>query len=124
MYDDRAAIDQTVERAELRLGRRDGSRDRCRFGKVQADGERIPADCGAGGFDRIRSNVGQRDARAFGGQLLGGCAAHAAGGAGNQDAPSLVTPRRGNLPNRQRRVSWTSEELADRIPLKSLGIEC
>ena len=44
------------------------------------DGERIPADCGAGGFDRIRSNVGQRDARAFGGQLLGGCAAHATGG--------------------------------------------
>ena len=29
------------------FGRRDGSRDRCRFGKVQADGERIPADCSA-----------------------------------------------------------------------------
>ena len=118
------AIDQAVERAELRLGRADGGRDRRRLGKVHADGERVPADCGRSRFERVRANVGQRDAGAFGGQLLGGCATHAAGGAGNQDAPSLMSPRRGNLANRQRRVRWAGEELADRIPLKTLEIEC
>ena len=100
----------------LRFGRFDRGRDRRRLGKVHTDGERVSTDCGRGRLERVRANVGQRDAGAFGGQVLGGCATYAAGGAGNQDAPSLMSRRWGNFANRQWRVRRAGEELADGIP--------
>jgi hypothetical protein len=119
VYDDRGAIDQAVERAELCLGRGDRGRNRRRLGKVQADGKHVPADCGRSRIERVRANVGQRDAGSLGDQLLGRCVTHAAGGTGNQDAPSLVSPRSGNFANRQRRVRRAGQELSDGIPLKT-----
>jgi hypothetical protein len=116
VYDDRRTIHQTVERAEPRFGRVDRGCDRRRLRQVHADGERVPPDCGR--FERVRANFGQRDAGAFGGQKLGGCVTYAAGGAGNQDAPSHMSGRSGNFANRQWRVRWAGKKLADGIPSK------
>ncbi len=66
MNDDRAAIDEAVQRAELRLRRGDGGCDRWRLGKIQVDGERIFAYCGGSLIDRIGANIGQCDVGAFG----------------------------------------------------------
>ena len=118
MYDDRRTIHQTVEWTEPLFGRFDRGRDRRRLCQVHTDGERVPPDCGRSRFERVRANVGQRDAGAFGGQQLGGCVTYAAGGAGNQDAPSHMSGRSGNFANRQWRVRWAGEELADGIPPK------
>ena len=119
MNDDRGAIDKAIKRADLRLGRGDGGRDRRRLGKVHGDGERVSTDCGRGRLERVRANVGQRDGSAFGGQVLGSCPTHAAGGPGNQDAAPLMSPRGGNFANWQWRVRRAGEELADGIPLET-----
>ena len=117
MYDDRSAIDQAIKRAERRFGRGKRGGNRHWLGKVQADCKRFPADCRRSRLERIRANVGKCDAGAFGSQLLGGCATHAAGCACNQDAPSLMSPRSRNFANRQRRVGRAGQELSDGIPL-------
>jgi hypothetical protein len=121
--DDRAAIDEAVQRAELRLRRGDGGCDRARVGKVQADGERIFAYCGLSRIERIGANIGQSDLGAFGRQQLGGCATHAPAGASDENAASLMSARSGNFAGRQRRVRRAGEELADGIPLKAFQNE-
>ena len=67
--------------------------------------------------ERVRANVGQRDAGAFGGQHLGGCVTYAT-------TAGVIRMRRphvgsmGNFANRQWRVRWAGEELADGNPPK------
>ena len=91
MDDDRRAIDQAVEPAELRLGGGDGRADRCRVSEVEPDGERFRASGRRDGrLKRIRANVGERHPGALSRQKRGGRASDAARRARNENTLTLV----------------------------------
>jgi hypothetical protein len=90
--DDRRAINQAVESAELRFGGRDRRADQCRVGEVEPDGESMGASRGRDGrLKRIRANVREYDPGALSRQKLGGCASDAARRAGDENTLALVS---------------------------------